>query len=78
MKKTLLFAAAGLGLMIALASHDAQAFTPMGAQPVPPSDVTTVAGGCGPGWHRGPWGGCRRNFGPGWRCIWRYGRRFCR
>ncbi|MGZ3360975.1 MAG: GCG_CRPN prefix-to-repeats domain-containing protein, partial [Xanthobacteraceae bacterium] len=36
------------------------------------------AGGCGPGWHRGPWGGCRRNFGPGWRCIWRYGRRFCR
>jgi hypothetical protein len=20
-----------------------------------------AAGGCGAGWHRGPWGGCRRN-----------------
>ena len=57
MRKTVLFAAAGVGLMIALASHDAQAFAPMGAMPVAPSDVTTVAGGCGFGWHRGPWGG---------------------
>ncbi len=23
--------------------------------------VTTVAGGCGRGWHRGPGGACRRN-----------------
>ena len=52
-RKTVLFAAAGVGLMIALASHDAQAFAPMGAMPVAPSDVTTVAGGCGFGWHRG-------------------------
>ena len=59
MRKTVLFAAAGVGLMIALASHDAQAFAPMGAMPVAPSDVSTVAGGCGWGWHRGPWGGCR-------------------
>ena len=51
MRKTVLFAAAGVGLMIALASHDAQAFAPMGAMPVAPSDVTTVAGGCGFGWH---------------------------
>ena len=43
MRKTVLFAAAGVGLMIALASHDAQAFAPMGAMPVAPSDVTTVA-----------------------------------
>jgi len=21
-----------------------------------------AAGGCGPGWHRGPYGGCRRNY----------------
>jgi hypothetical protein len=31
-----------------------------------PSDVIQVAGGCGPGWHRGPWGGCRRNWGGAW------------
>jgi hypothetical protein len=22
----------------------------------------SAAGGCGPGWHRGPYGGCRRNL----------------
>ena len=27
------------------------------------SDVTPVAGGCGYGWHWGPWGGCRRELG---------------
>ena len=26
------------------------------------ADVIEVAGGCGPGWHRGPYGGCRRNY----------------
>ena len=26
--------------------------------------VTTVAGGCGPGFHRGPMGRCRPNAGP--------------
>ena len=24
-------------------------------------DITLVAGGCGRGWHRGPYGHCRRN-----------------
>ena len=48
-----------------------------------PNDIVTqVAGGCGQGWHRGPYGGCRRNYanpaahpcprgwylGPGGRC----------
>ncbi|AWL99003.1 GCG_CRPN prefix-to-repeats domain-containing protein [Bradyrhizobium amphicarpaeae] len=46
------------------------------------SDVIAIAGGCGPGWHRGPYGGCLRNYanpaahacprgyhiGPGGRC----------
>jgi hypothetical protein len=32
MRKTFLFAAAGVGLMMALASHDAQAFTPLGGR----------------------------------------------
>lgn len=29
--------------------------------PATNSDVTEVAGGCGRGWHRGPYGGCRAN-----------------
>jgi hypothetical protein len=44
------------------------------AMPVAPagqsvsSDVIRVAGGCGPGFHRGPYGGCRPMFNcpPGW------------
>jgi hypothetical protein len=28
----------------------------------PASNVIQVAGGCGPGWHRGPYGGCLRNY----------------
>ena len=31
-----------------------------------PADVIEVAGGCGPGWHRGPYGGCRRNYAQPW------------
>ena len=27
-----------------------------------PADIVQVAGGCGLGWHRGPYGGCLRNF----------------
>jgi hypothetical protein len=48
----------------------------------PTDAVIQVAGGCGPGWHRGPYGGCRQNYanpaahacprgyhiGPGGRC----------
>jgi hypothetical protein len=30
--------------------------------PATNSDVIEVAGGCGRGWHRGPYGGCRRNY----------------
>jgi hypothetical protein len=26
------------------------------------SNIVHVAGGCGAGWHRGPYGGCLRNF----------------
>lgn len=58
-----------------------------GAMPLAPlagatGDVVAIAGGCGPGWHRGPYGGCLRNYanpaahacprgyhiGPGGRC----------
>jgi hypothetical protein len=30
--------------------------------PASDSNVITVAGGCGAGWHRGPYGGCRQNY----------------
>lgn len=61
--------------------------SPSQAMPMAPIDgqsdlMTQIAGGCGRGWHRGPFGGCRRNFanprahacprgyhiGPGGRC----------
>jgi hypothetical protein len=37
------------------------------ALPLPPvqapsGDIIAVAGGCGPGFHRGPYGGCRQNY----------------
>ena len=42
---------------------------PLPSQPTPvQSDVLRVSGGCGLGWHRGPYGGCRPNgygyYGP--------------
>ncbi|WP_454918386.1 GCG_CRPN prefix-to-repeats domain-containing protein [Xanthobacter sediminis] len=59
---------------------------PMAAQAqaaAPEAPVVPVAGGCGIGWHRGPWGGCRPNWGYyngyrpwgwGWgHCWWRPG-----
>lgn len=55
----MIFAAAGLSFTFA---------TPVSALPVqaagslPPDLITQVAGGCGAGWHRGPYGGCRRNY----------------
>ena len=69
--------AAGL-LSIAAAPSHAMPIAPLTAPP----GVEHVAGGCGKGWHRGPYGGCRRNFanpaahacprgyhiGPGGRC----------
>jgi hypothetical protein len=49
--------AAGLLTVAASASH-AVPVARLAAQ----SNVVHVAGGCGPGWHRGPFGGCRRNW----------------
>ncbi len=39
----------------------AQAMPLAPAEPANPS-VVRIAGGCGAGWHRGPYGGCLRNF----------------
>ena len=47
--------------VLAMIGSAAQA---MPLAPVAPTqaDIVRVAGGCGPGWHRGPYGGCLRNF----------------
>lgn len=48
---------AGVGLA---GLSSAQAMTPAPLEA--PGIAIQVAGGCGPGWHRGPYGGCRRNY----------------
>lgn len=53
-----LVAAAFVGSLIAGVSA-AQAAPLAPASAVDSSAVIRVAGGCGPGWYRGPYGGCR-------------------
>jgi hypothetical protein len=65
--KILALSAFAIGLSLAAVSVSQ-------AMPVAPLDQSVsantirVAGGCGPGWHRGPYGGCRPmyNCPPGW------------
>ena len=60
MKKLLALGfAACLGMALAV---PAQAMPLAGLDGASVSMVTTVAGGCGAGWHRGPHGGCIRNW----------------
>ena len=49
------------GAFVALLVPAAQAFSPAPLSTSP--DVIQVAGGCGPGFHRGPFGRCRPNLG---------------
>ena len=59
MRKQILIAAAAAGFL-GLGTGVAAAFP--APQPLDRlATVQTVAGGCGIGWHRGPWGGCRGN-----------------
>ena len=55
--RTLLATAVGLAMI----AGAAQAL-PLAPVASAQTDVIRVAGGCGPGWHRGPYGGCLRNF----------------
>ena len=52
--------AAVITLGVAISSAQAMPLAPFGAQGN--GDIIAVAGGCGAGWHRGPYGGCLRNF----------------
>jgi hypothetical protein len=57
--------AVGLSLM-AMSASPAMPLAPL--DQTISSDTIRVDGGCGPGWHRGPYGGCRPMFNcpPGW------------
>jgi hypothetical protein len=55
-----LFASVLLAAAIGLSAAAAQAM-PIGSNQAQGSLVVPIAGGCGIGWHRGPYGGCRRN-----------------
>ncbi len=51
--------AAALLLSAITSGAQAMPLAPISSQE---SNVIRTAGGCGPGWHRGPYGGCLRNF----------------
>jgi hypothetical protein len=70
--------AAGAAAFLAIASAGASAM-PIGSTPQASTgaseqtsnpDLILVADGCGIGFHRGPWGGCRPNLSPYWPCHW--------
>ena len=76
MKKLLAASAFALGLgLMGMTASQAMPLAPVADQAVS-GEVILVAGGCGPGWHRGPYGGCRPmyNCPPGWH-TGPYGRR---
>jgi hypothetical protein len=60
----LLFGAVAFALLGSLASFGAQAFpiSPLDSR-LGAADMTLVAGGCGIGFHPGPFGRCRANAG---------------
>jgi hypothetical protein len=90
MRNILIASAFALVGLSAAAPSQAMPFAPADKAP---SAFTLTAGGCGPGFHRGPYGGCRPNggavvVGPGYhpyahpyaygrRCWWRGGVRVC-
>jgi hypothetical protein len=69
--------AVGLGFA-AISVSRAMPIAPLDPSQAAASDTIQIAQGCGPGWHRGPYGACRPlyNCPPGWhtgpfgrRCV---------
>jgi hypothetical protein len=62
------FAASAFAIGLGLMAVSAQAMPLAPLDQAVSTDTIRVAGGCGPGWHRGPYGGCRPMFNcpPGW------------
>ena len=61
MHRTLCIAGA-IAAFATMIAFDAKAFS-ISPLPKQSANITLVAGGCGPGFHRGPYGGCRPNIG---------------
>jgi hypothetical protein len=59
--------AIGLGFA-AVSASQAMPIAPLDGSQAASENIIQVAGGCGPGWHRGPYGGCRPRYNcpPGW------------
>jgi hypothetical protein len=71
--KHILMMLATVGAMTVFAVGDGQA-APVGPASVGSgSNIVLVAQFCGRGWHRGPYGGCRRNLSRRWPCWWVHG-----
>jgi hypothetical protein len=80
--KVLVASAFAIGLGLAgITASQAMPLAPVVDQAAS-AGVILVADGCGPEWHRGPYGGCRPRFscppgwhsGPyGWRCFRNWG-----
>ena len=62
MHRTLCIAGAIAAFVVALIASEAKAFS-LSPLPKESANVTRVAGGCGVGFHRGPYGHCRPNVG---------------
>lgn len=45
--------------LAAVSASQAMPVAPLGSPQAASADVIRVAQGCGPGWHRGPFGACR-------------------
>ena len=77
MKKILATSALAIGLGLAgVSASQAMPMAPLDPSHVASENTIQVAGGCGPGGHRGPYGGCRPMFNcpPRWHSG-PYGRR---
>jgi hypothetical protein len=67
--KFLAASAVALGLSLAaMTASQAMPLAPLVQTQAAQGEVILVSGGCGWGWHRGPYGGCRPlyNCPPGW------------
>jgi hypothetical protein len=53
---------ASLGFAAAMLHAAPAAYAMPVSAPAASSDLVAVAGGCGAGMHRGPYGGCRMNY----------------
>jgi hypothetical protein len=58
--KILAASALAVGLSLAaISTSQAMPMAPLDRSQAVSENTILVAGGCGPGWHRGPYGGCR-------------------